>query len=586
MKLTYFLSILFIFTLANVEAQVVQFYDLTFDNIHISTRPSPTNNIYPATNYANVTKPLVAEAVAENIQLGINGTSVHPQAAGFDQAFFGGDSPPGNDFGATPTAIFTTATYSRLDFPITIESNFFNSQTLELYNESYFFLVPSNYQQFGSPNFNTDDQNLSKEGVIIGGRPDQSRIFDNQDRFTTTRFIAANLHSEAQINEWYSAKVVLDVEGDSLIIQEYRLNGALIFENVIVQPLDWLDDIRLGIAVDDLASGLRIETRERALVVDFELSDSLLCPTNCISINNLTTYSGQGPIDYLWTFIGADQVSSTDSVINQLCFNEGGSFRVELSATAGGETARLAKAVTVIPLISIDLEADTLGLCNDSTLVLDATAPGVDSYFWQDGSFRPSLEVDTTGLYIVRATNPCSNVLDSVFVRSAPPLLPPDLPDVYSLCEVDSITLDYSVPNALTYNWSDGPVLPVRTFDTKGNYRVQISNTCEELVLDVVFEKEDCCTFYAPNAFSPNQDGNNDDFQIFFNTEVCGILEDFQLQVFDRWGGKVFETEEINFRWNGRKNEQLVQPGAYFWRMAYTSDGNTEQAYGEILLVN
>lgn len=320
--------------------------------------------------------------------------------------------------------------------------------------------------------------------------------------------------------------------------------------------------------------------------VDFLLSDSLLCAGNCISIDNLSTYSGSDPVNYNWTFTGADQSSATDSVINQLCFAEGGTFSVELSATAGGQTVSTSKNLTVLSLVEIDLGADSLESCNGTIISLDASSPVADNYFWQDGSNSPVLEVDTTGLYIVQVNNPCSNVRDSVFVAFSDPLLPPDLPTLYSLCEVDSIRLDFSTPSALNYSWSDGSINPIRTFDTEGNVQLQITNECEELMIDLSFEKDDCCNFYAPNAFSPNQDGQNDVFQIFFNTNACDLIGDFQLQIFDRWGGKIFETKEANFRWDGRKQNQLILPGVYIWRMAYTNNGTPQQASGEILLVN
>jgi gliding motility-associated-like protein len=45
---------------------------------------------------------------------------------------------------------------------------------------------------------------------------------------------------------------------------------------------------------------------------------------------------------------------------------------------------------------------------------------------------------------------------------------------------------------------------------------------------------------FFPNAFSPNHDGHND----LFRPEVFGQLAKYQLQIFNRWGQKMFESED------------------------------------------
>ena len=54
---------------------------------------------------------------------------------------------------------------------------------------------------------------------------------------------------------------------------------------------------------------------------------------------------------------------------------------------------------------------------------------------------------------------------------------------------------------------------------------------------------------YVPNAFTPNNDGRND---VFF-VEARGQIDLFSLKIFDRWGGLVFETTDINEPWVGNK---------------------------------
>jgi gliding motility-associated-like protein len=62
----------------------------------------------------------------------------------------------------------------------------------------------------------------------------------------------------------------------------------------------------------------------------------------------------------------------------------------------------------------------------------------------------------------------------------------------------------------------------------------------------------------VPNIFTPNNDGQNDVYRVY-GTD----LFDFSLMIFDRWGGKVFETTNINEGWDGNFKGQPLQSGVY-----------------------
>ena len=70
---------------------------------------------------------------------------------------------------------------------------------------------------------------------------------------------------------------------------------------------------------------------------------------------------------------------------------------------------------------------------------------------------------------------------------------------------------------------------------------------------------------YIPNAFSPNDDGRNDRFTLYGNASVEEISH---FQVFDRWGGLVFEQQEIpigeeSYGWDGKIKGQKGSNGVY-----------------------
>jgi gliding motility-associated-like protein len=73
-----------------------------------------------------------------------------------------------------------------------------------------------------------------------------------------------------------------------------------------------------------------------------------------------------------------------------------------------------------------------------------------------------------------------------------------------------------------------------------------------------IFEKPDV---YAPTAFTPNADGANDVF-IPFYTNIKS-LENFR--IFNRWGVKIFETNDMSKHWDGTINGSRAPLETYSW---------------------
>gem|GEM_PF-1262808 len=76
-----------------------------------------------------------------------------------------------------------------------------------------------------------------------------------------------------------------------------------------------------------------------------------------------------------------------------------------------------------------------------------------------------------------------------------------------------------------------------------------------------------------PDAFSPNQDGLNDDLVIFLDPLIS-----FDLTIYDRWGTAIFASSSPNTRWNGTYNGHPCPPGNYTYRITYRLGGPTDPA--------
>jgi gliding motility-associated-like protein len=70
--------------------------------------------------------------------------------------------------------------------------------------------------------------------------------------------------------------------------------------------------------------------------------------------------------------------------------------------------------------------------------------------------------------------------------------------------------------------------------------------------------------FFIPNAFTPNGDGKNDYWQIYGSTNT---IKQLNVMVFDRIGEKVFESDDVNFSWDGMYRGQYVAQGVYVYAM-------------------
>ncbi len=148
--------------------------------------------------------------------------------------------------------------------------------------------------------------------------------------------------------------------------------------------------------------------------------------------------------------------------------------------------------------------------------------------------------------------------------------------------------------NAVDYDWDFGdgsPLLnlenPEHRFSKMGKFLVRLyafnelgcANVEEEQII-VGFEK-----VYPPTAFSPNANLPEDrQFRIYAE----GIAEEgYNLQIFNRWGEKIFTSNSPFTGWNGKmKNGQLAPAGTYTWIIEFTDFmGKSHQQQGNVILL-
>ncbi|MBL7812747.1 MAG: gliding motility-associated C-terminal domain-containing protein [Bacteroidetes bacterium] len=85
---------------------------------------------------------------------------------------------------------------------------------------------------------------------------------------------------------------------------------------------------------------------------------------------------------------------------------------------------------------------------------------------------------------------------------------------------------------------------------------------CADSTMRTIFLKSEEDGF-VPSGFSPNGDGRND----VFKPEFLSAVTAYEMVIFDRWGGKVFETRDPMQGWDGTFKGENVQEGAYAYRI-------------------
>jgi gliding motility-associated-like protein len=223
----------------------------------------------------------------------------------------------------------------------------------------------------------------------------------------------------------------------------------------------------------------------------------------------------------------------------------------------------------------------------------------IESVSWDFGdggtseNYNPSHSYSNAGTYpVTLIVEDEANCIDTTTMEiEIFPYPEIDLPSDTSLDYNASITLNAGNPGADfewyadKYYWSQEIVLENLTRPMQVDLQVS-NNACastHQLFIDVAAAPE--IQFYIPNAFTPNNDGMNDVF-----LPITKNIDYFEMHIYNRWGGLVFESDNKYNGWNGTRKGKECIDGVYTYIVQVSGQnpesGNTSQTKtGTLVLI-
>jgi gliding motility-associated-like protein len=320
-----------------------------------------------------------------------------------------------------------------------------------------------------------------------------------------------------------------------------------------------------------------------------------------------TILGGLTPFSYLW------QDGSTDSLITST-LTQTTAFNVTITDACGAVEQAAAMAI-IQPVPKAEISGES-SLCAGQSGTLEIEFGGNPPWSFQyaiDGQTQPAitdifqspfmLTVTKTGFYELvqfsdaqcEGTGGSAIDLQAAGAQVQYTVSPP------SCLNAEDGAIELTIAGGLPpYDlaWSpavDDPQHPTGLL--AGIYQLEVTDatgctTVETIALSPSNSAGKCKPYslYVPNAFSPNEDGFNDEFR-FFPAENSNIAQVKSLHIFNRWGAVVFEKKEFQPDadlplWDGRFKGKIMDAGLYVWQaILILEEGQEEVAAGELMLV-
>lgn len=236
---------------------------------------------------------------------------------------------------------------------------------------------------------------------------------------------------------------------------------------------------------------------------------------------------------------------------------------------------QLTDTIAVHPGTDTIYKTETLSLCKGSKLVL--TADSSAEYAWSTQDTTRAIVVTQPGIYSVTGTtnNGC-------IIRAIDTFIVLYRPEDTVLLELHKskcagMHIPLTAQEADAYLWSTSDTTQQITVSGPGTYTVteKHSDTCTSYFVRNFYVSDTACPgldcrIRFPDAFTPNGDGKND----VFRPNGYIPLRQYKLEIYSRWGEKLYQTYNPEDGWNGTYKGYLMPVGTYYY-ICYLSCSGT-----------
>ncbi|UMB53477.1 choice-of-anchor L domain-containing protein [Lutibacter sp. A64] len=295
----------------------------------------------------------------------------------------------------------------------------------------------------------------------------------------------------------------------------------------------------------------------------------LTCEITSVTLD-ASSSTVQGDASYLW---------NTGATTATIDVTEPGDYTVTVTDSENGcsLTSEIFKVTENITEVVAVITGESELTCSIESVTLDAsssTVQGNASYLWNTGATTATIEVLQAGSYTVTVTdmnNGCSALSEAFIVTEDFTVETIDnIDNVVTLCiedlEIDLTTLlvdDYESGGTWVDEFDSGG-LTGDYFDPSivnlGAYQFTYTEPgeCGRIIKVYVEVNDDCVVLPCSTSeleiskvVTPNNDGFNDQFEIS-GLEGCGFTYD--VQIFNRWGKMVYQSNNYQNDWKGNFN--------------------------------
>lgn len=318
-----------------------------------------------------------------------------------------------------------------------------------------------------------------------------------------------------------------------------------------------------------------------------------ICPYKPATLS-VTPSGGAGGYTYQWSTAGGQQLgtAATQEVIPSTTTT----YEVVIKDQCDNTVSEQVVYTITSPPLLLTMSPKQLVCPGDSALISVTATGGYGQYYytWSINEAHTReiwVKPNVTTTYKVTVSDECQTftVEGQTIVEVVRPIADFAISS-HTLFEDLPITFQNLTIGGVTYQWTFGDghqstmVHPNNTYDVPGTYIVTLIATdqlgCKDTVAKPITIAPEYY-IYVPNAFTP--DGNR--VNNFFSASTVNIAS-LEVLIFNRWGEKVFESDDVDFKWDGSYKDEKVQDNVYVYKIKYkTTSGIEDTLVGHVVLL-